>query len=125
MKRLLRYAEKKRLRDLGPSPVLLIQFKPSTARDDSGRSFVAQSDLLPDLPAVATARQICDDSDHLVWALGATDSTTFRSWSCAARSACWWTSGTWTPIPALARQADNREERAVLLSARWVEQNLY
>lgn len=64
--------------DLGPSPVLLIQFKPSTARDNSGRSFVAQSDLLPDLPAVATARQICDDSDHLVWALGATDSTTFR-----------------------------------------------
>ena len=64
--------------DLGLTPVLLIQFKPATAREDSGRSTVAQSSRLPGLPAIATARQLCDDKDHLVWALGAPDSTTFR-----------------------------------------------
>ena len=64
--------------DLGPTPVLLVQFKPATAREDSGRPTVAQSSRLPGLPAIAAARQLCDDKDHLVWALGAPDSTTFR-----------------------------------------------
>ena len=64
--------------DLGPARVLLIQFKPSTAREDGGRSTVAQSSRLPGLPAVATARQLCDDNDRLVWALGTSDSTAIR-----------------------------------------------
>ena len=64
--------------DLGPQRVLLIQFKPSTAREDSGRPTVAQSSRLPGLPAIATARQLCDDNDHLVWALGSSDSTAIR-----------------------------------------------
>ena len=64
--------------DLGPTPALLVQFKPSTAREESGRATVAQSSRSPGLPAIATARQLCDDQDHLVWALSAPDSTTFR-----------------------------------------------
>ena len=64
--------------DLGPERVLLIQFKPSTAREDSGRPTVAQSSRLPGLLAVATARQLCDDNDHLVWALGSSDCTAIR-----------------------------------------------
>ena len=64
--------------DLGPTPALLVQFKPSTAREESGRATVAQSSRSPGLPAIATARQLCDDQDHLVWALSAPDSTTFQ-----------------------------------------------
>ena len=64
--------------DLGPEPVLLIRFEPSIARDDGGRTTVAQLSRRPGLPAVATAAQLCDQNDHLVWALGASDSTRFR-----------------------------------------------
>ena len=64
--------------DLGPTPVLLVHFQPATATDDRGNVTVNQSDFAPGLPSVATARQVCDDSDHLVWALSAQDSTIFR-----------------------------------------------
>jgi hypothetical protein len=40
--------------DLGLAPVLLIQFKPSTAREDSGRSTVAQLSRLQGLPALGS-----------------------------------------------------------------------
>ena len=40
------------------------------------------SSRLPGLPAIATARQLCDDKDHLVWRWGHPTLPPSGSWSC-------------------------------------------
>ena len=64
--------------DLGGGRALLIRFTPARAHDDGGAKTVSETSRRPALPSVATARQLCDEADTLVWALGAADSTRFR-----------------------------------------------
>ena len=64
--------------DLGEGRTLLIRFNPARAHEDDGARTVAERARRPDFPTLATARQLCDDADGLVWALGAVDSTRYR-----------------------------------------------
>jgi hypothetical protein len=64
--------------ELGVGGTLLIRLQPTTARSLEGARTVEQTSRSPDFPSVATARQLCDDGDRVVWALGAADSTVFR-----------------------------------------------
>ena len=66
---------------VGTGRTLLIRFQPAWARVQKGKTeakTIAQAFRSPRLPSVATARQVCDDADKVVWALGANDSTVFR-----------------------------------------------
>lgn len=60
-----------------PAGTLVIRFEPSSAKAD-GETTVAQTSQRPALPSIATARQLCDANDKLIWGLGAADSTRFR-----------------------------------------------
>ena len=57
---------------------LVVRFQPARASEDDGRRTVAERSRTPRFPTMATARELCDDSDQLVWAFGAADSTRFR-----------------------------------------------
>jgi hypothetical protein len=66
---------------LGPGRTLLIRFQPAWARKQEGKATsktVTETSRRPAFPSVASARQLCDDGDKVVWALGAADSTVFR-----------------------------------------------
>jgi hypothetical protein len=66
---------------LGTGRALLVRFEPAWAQKLEGKAptkTVTETSRRPGLPSVATARQLCDEGDKLVWALGAADSTLFR-----------------------------------------------
>ena len=56
---------------------LVIRLEPVTAQRDPKRSYITQPLRQPKLKAIAAAKQLCDQSDRVVWALGA-ESTRFR-----------------------------------------------
>ena len=60
-----------------PAGTLVIRFEPSSAKAD-GKATIAQTSQRPGLPSIASARQLCDAKDKLIWGLAATDSTRFR-----------------------------------------------
>jgi hypothetical protein len=72
-----RCAEERRA-DLGGRRTLLIRLQPAWTQDSEGKGTITQTSRRPALPSVATARQLCDEGDRIVWALGAADSTVFR-----------------------------------------------
>jgi hypothetical protein len=64
--------------DLGQGRTLLIRFGPATTRQLKGGPTITSTSRRPGLPSVATARQLCDEEDAVVWALSAADSAVFR-----------------------------------------------
>ena len=60
-----------------PAGTLVIRFEPSSAKAN-GKATIGQTSQRPGLPAIATAGQLCDKNDKLIWALGVADSTRFR-----------------------------------------------
>jgi hypothetical protein len=60
-----------------PAGTLLIRLEPATTAAEGGGRPLGETSRRPELPAVTTARQLCDENQEVVWALEA-DSTRFR-----------------------------------------------
>lgn len=61
----------------GPRP-LVIALRPARAHEDDGTPTIREPERRTRFPAVAEARQICDDAGLVEWLLGVSDSSSVR-----------------------------------------------